>query len=236
LRSGVNPEQFSELHGNSFVESCRKCGTVYLRDFAVTAFCGKEIPHSVLGKMGFREIQHLTGRLCKEEGCDGFLEDSIINFGENLPAEALERATENSKKADLSIVMGSSLTVRPASSLPKKSKNLIIINLQQTPLDDDKKLALRIWAKCDDVMRLLRKELELDIVEWEMPPPSELRLQCLREQKQENEAMDRKREERKQRAKELKEASQSGPETTTLPTDHPQQEENVEEPTGCCLS
>jgi len=204
LRSGVDPEIFSELHGNSFIESCRKCGTVYLRDFAVSSFCGKDIPREVLGKMSFREIQHLTGRLCGNDSCDGFLQDSIINFGENLPEEALSRAQAHSKKADLSIVVGSSLTVRPASSLPKMSKQVVIINLQKTPLDSNSKVVLRIWAKSDEVAQLLREELGINVKEWTMPPASELRLRCMKEQMEENAEMDRKMEERRQRAAQRK--------------------------------
>jgi NAD-dependent SIR2 family protein deacetylase len=56
--------------------------------------------------------------------------------------------------------MGSSLTVIPASDIPKhvgKNGKLIIVNLQKTPLD--KHAFLRINALCDDVMKRLTKKL-----------------------------------------------------------------------------
>lgn len=77
--------------------------------------------------------------------------DSIINFGEykscfclliilgeDLPEETLKIAFENADKADLCLVLGSSLTVTPACKVPEKvGKNgkLAICNLQKTPLD-----------------------------------------------------------------------------------------------------
>lgn len=43
----------------------------------------------------------------------------------------------------------------------KNPGDLVIVNIQTTPLD---KIALiRIFAKCDDVARLLAKKLSLDI-------------------------------------------------------------------------
>ena len=50
---------------------------------------------------------HTTGRNC--DSCGGKLLDSIVNFGENLPQEALDSAYVHSKKADLCLALGSSL-------------------------------------------------------------------------------------------------------------------------------
>ena len=47
------------------------------------------------------------------------LHDSIVNFGENLPESELTAAMEHSNKADLCIVLGSSLRVRPACLMPQ---------------------------------------------------------------------------------------------------------------------
>ena len=69
FRSGIPHDQLQELHGNIYLEKCEKCKTEYFRKFNVMG-SGK---------------QHLTGRKCEKEGCDGFLLDSIIHFGENLP-------------------------------------------------------------------------------------------------------------------------------------------------------
>jgi len=114
-------------------------------------------------------MKHATGRLCKKGDCRGILRDSIINFGETLPPEALGKGKQQSKLCDLAICLGSSLTVRPACNLPlyatkNKEGDIVIVNLQKTPLDSD--CSLRIFAKCDQVMALLMKELGYTIPQF----------------------------------------------------------------------
>eukprot|EP01084_Bolivina_argentea_P191571 329069_1 len=159
-RSGFNPNCLSELHGNSNLELCKICKKQYLRDYDV---CN---PSNNCDN-------HLTGRRCKnkirknKKTCNGKLYDTIINFGENLRDYAWIPAETNAKKSDLCLVLGSSVTVSPAADLPEmvgKNHKLCIVNLQKTPLDD--LCAVRIYAKCDNVMQLLMKQLELQIPEW----------------------------------------------------------------------
>jgi len=107
---------------------------------------------------------HRTGRKCVS--CDGVLLDSIVNFDEYLPEEPLEKARANAKKADLCLVLGSSLTVPPANGIPeivglKKGAKLAICNLQTTGLD--KASDLRIHAKTDELMIRVMEKLNLPI-------------------------------------------------------------------------
>jgi len=95
-RSGFPPEHLAELHGNSNLEQCESCHKEYLRDF-----------HCRARNIGVHE--HRTGRHCAS--CNGFLRDTIINFGESLPEKPLTEAFGNSDDADLCLAMGSSLTV-----------------------------------------------------------------------------------------------------------------------------
>jgi len=152
-KSGILPQNLSELHGNTNLETCIKCKKEYLRDFDASADYHTDVH------------DHRTGRKCSVIGCGGELHDSIINFGENLPKIPLQKAVEQSEKADLHLVLGSSLTVSPANSMPKRTNksggSLVIVNLQKTPLDD--KASLRIFAKCDDVMKLVMKKLGYQI-------------------------------------------------------------------------
>ena len=90
LRSGLDPNHLAELHGNINLEKCSKCGARYLRDYDAA--------------IGF--INHYTGRKCDKPECGGRLADSIINFGENLPADQLEKAFIHAKNADLCLVLG----------------------------------------------------------------------------------------------------------------------------------
>ncbi|KAK0653038.1 NAD-dependent deacetylase sirtuin-7 [Cercophora newfieldiana] len=155
-RSGILPDRISELHGNSNRETCAKgCGKEYIRDFRAVATYEKTVH------------DHRTGRKC--DACGGNLYDTIINFGEYLPEKPLADAREHAGKADLCLVLGSSLTVPPACTIPEitakrrfgKGK-MVICNLQSTPLDDFSK-SLRIWAKADDVMVRVMERLGVEI-------------------------------------------------------------------------
>ncbi len=90
LRSGMNPTCLAELHGNMNLETCSKCNAKYLRDY-----------DAATGRM-----DHYTGRKCDKPECGGGLKDSIINFGENLPTDELEKAFLHAQNADLCLVLG----------------------------------------------------------------------------------------------------------------------------------
>jgi hypothetical protein len=66
--------------------------------------------------------------------------------------------------------MGSSLRVTPAADIPlstaENGGKLVIVNLQKTPLD--KHAALVIHAKCDDMMKILMKKLDLEVPEFRL--------------------------------------------------------------------
>jgi NAD-dependent deacetylase len=67
------------------------------------------------------------------------LKPAITFFGESLPVRALRTAEDEARKADLLLVLGTSLTVYPAASLPeltlRAGGNLVIVNNQATPMD-----------------------------------------------------------------------------------------------------
>ncbi|RDW75362.1 hypothetical protein BP6252_06504 [Coleophoma cylindrospora] len=154
-RSGILPDRISELHGNSNREYCKDCGKEYIRDFRAVATYEKTVH------------DHRTGRKCAL--CGGVLLDTIVNFGELLPAEPLESAYTNAKRADLCLVLGSSLTVPPANKIPdivgqKKGAKLVICNLQKTPID--KLTNLRIYSKTDDLMIRVMEKLEIPIPQF----------------------------------------------------------------------
>ncbi len=79
--------------------------------------------------------------------CGGILKPTIVLFGEKLPEEEFKKATEEIKKADLLIVIGSSLLVHPVNSFPMKvienGGELILINLQSTPYDSLASIVVR---------------------------------------------------------------------------------------------
>jgi NAD-dependent deacetylase len=78
--------------------------------------------------------------------CGGFIRPSVVLFGEALPEDALRQADSEAKKADLFIVLGSSLTVSPANYFPVDAKRngakLVIINMEETELDHEADLVI----------------------------------------------------------------------------------------------
>lgn len=158
-RSGLPAHAISELHGNCWMEVCEDCGQQYFRDYKcmrITKPGGAKCP-----------ADHFTGRFCD---CSGRLLNSTIDFGQSLPVKPLELAEWHSEKADLHLACGSSLRVTPACDQPANTANLggklVIVNLQKTPLTD--LAAFQIYAKTDDVMRLLMKRLEIPIPEFRL--------------------------------------------------------------------
>jgi NAD-dependent deacetylase len=63
----------------------------------------------------------------------------VISFGERMPEEKMRRASELAASADLFLVVGSSLLVQPAASLPviahRAGARLAIVNRDETPVD-----------------------------------------------------------------------------------------------------
>ena len=112
LESGINQEALAELHGNLTKLRCRKC------DYKCDSFPDLK-----------------TCPLCKGE-----LRTSVVNFGDPMPADEVEKAGWHSRHSDLFIVAGSSLVVYPAADMPRialqSGSKLVIINQGETPLDD----------------------------------------------------------------------------------------------------
>ncbi|KAJ3423996.1 nad-dependent protein deacetylase sirtuin-7 [Anaeramoeba flamelloides] len=150
VHSGVPLDKVSELHGNTNKEFCIDCKKEYFRPFRC--------------RTARHVHDHRTGRMCEE--CGGELHDSIINFNESLNEDQLNRAYEHSEKCDLAIVLGTSLRVTPAASLPvipvkQKTGKLVICNLQKTP--KDKYASMILHGKTDQIFKLLMKELEIEV-------------------------------------------------------------------------
>jgi len=83
--------------------------------------------------------------------CDcGFpLKSGVIMFGENLPADAIAAAFEHAERADVMLVIGSSLLVAPVSQLPAvvvdNGGTLAILTESETPYDD--RAAVRLHGR-----------------------------------------------------------------------------------------
>lgn len=121
LKAGNDPERVHELHGTTHRIRCMDCG----RQWSASAIHGRLI--------GGESVP-----AC--ELCGGPLRTATVLFGEALPQEPLRKATEAARAADLFLVVGSSLVVKPAAQLPALAKHagaaLAIVNRTETPLDE----------------------------------------------------------------------------------------------------
>lgn len=120
-KAGSSPDRVLELHGSSHRLRCTQCGREY-----DTGAIMERLEHGE------------TDPRC--EVCGGVLRTSTVLFGESLPEETLRRAAAASAEADLMLIVGSSLVVKPAAQLPlvarKRGASLVIVNREPTPLDE----------------------------------------------------------------------------------------------------
>ncbi|KAL8612722.1 hypothetical protein ACOMHN_025373 [Nucella lapillus] len=166
LLSGISPDHISELHGNVFMERCPSCEKRYSRHFYVLQDevsryyeeledCGETaVPKPRFAKQcNLCGLCHRTGRRCEEKGCSGYLEDTIINFRDNLEDAGLDRALDEAGKSDIILCLGTTLMVTPACDIVEETqgkKPLIICNRQKTAKDH---LAqVRVFGDCDFFM------------------------------------------------------------------------------------
>jgi NAD-dependent deacetylase len=119
--AGHKPDRVIELHGTSRFAACTLCGTrSSMADLQQRIDTGEIDPRCL--------------------HCGGFLKSATILFGQRVPDTELSRAKDLTAACDLFLVIGSSLRVVPAATLPRlalrRNVPLIIINLQPTPLDE----------------------------------------------------------------------------------------------------
>lgn len=93
------------------------------------------------------------------EGAMNILKPDIVFFGEGLPEEFHTQIKEDKERADLLIVIGSSLKVRPVALIPsflKPNVPQILINREQLP---HMQFDVELYGNCDDVICELCSQL-----------------------------------------------------------------------------
>lgn len=82
--------------------------------------------------------------------CGAVLKPGVVMFGELLPLEAIERATELAASAALLLVVGTSLEVWPVAGLPEETLShggdLAIVNREPTSYDGRARLVIHASA------------------------------------------------------------------------------------------
>lgn len=126
LHRAAGSENVIEVHGSIETSSCLECGSAYGLDAVDELFDGRGVA------------------ICS--ACGGAVKPDVVLFGELLPEEAMERATELAEGADLMLCVGSSLAVHPVAGLPQLTLShggsLAIVTKGETPYDRDAELKL----------------------------------------------------------------------------------------------
>jgi NAD-dependent deacetylase len=128
-KAGSSPEAVIEIHGSSLRATCLRCGAEHDRE-------------------------ELHGRLVRGEidvpyceVCGGPVKPATISFGQAMPERETQGAFDAAAGCDLFVVIGSSLLVYPAASLPdaavRAGAPLVIVNNEATPKDDLADVVLR---------------------------------------------------------------------------------------------
>lgn len=144
LQQKAGSKKVIEIHGSPENHVCLECGY----------------------KTGFRTVVDIvrSGELPRCPKCKSVLKPEIVFFGESLPANAISDAVYESNHADLMLVLGCSLVVYPAASLPettvKAGGNIVIVNDMPTYLD---RCASLRFDDLESVFSALEKKLEASV-------------------------------------------------------------------------
>jgi len=125
LHQKAGARKVLELHGSALHFSCPNCRLQVKADKVYALFkTGLELP------------------LCQK--CRSVIKPEVVLFEEPLPEEVWQEAECEARQADVLLVVGSSLEVFPASTIPQSALahgcKLIINNFSPTPLD--------VYASC----------------------------------------------------------------------------------------
>lgn len=120
LHQAAGSPEVVEVHGSLRECVCMRCGRRYSSDLLdVEVNIEADVPRC--------------------PACGGVLKPGVVLFEEALPTEAIERALDATREADLFLVIGSSLEVGPVNQFPamaaQAGADLAIINLEPTHLD-----------------------------------------------------------------------------------------------------
>lgn len=157
--AGVPGDKIVEAHGSFATQRCIECHTEYPDDKMKEMVAKKEVPH------------------CVRKTCDGLVKPDIVFFGEALP-EAFDRKRGLPARADLAIVMGTSLTVHPFASLPsfvREETPRVLINLERVGTFGSRPDDVLLLGDCDEGVRKFADALgwrdELEEL-WESTNPN----------------------------------------------------------------
>ena len=135
LVSGLDTREVAELHGNVRKSLCVDCEQVWDTE-------------TVLAWVEAGELDPT----CPD--CGGMVKTATVMFGEILPQEEMEKAMEFLALADAIVVVGSTVSVSPASDIVMYGGHLSlpIVIINQGPTEADDQAAVKIDAAIGEVL------------------------------------------------------------------------------------
>ena len=120
LHAAAGSESVIELHGTRERVVCDDCGATQPAEPVWERVRNDEVPPTC--------------------DCGGVLKPDVVLFGEGLPEGAFDRAQSLARQCDCFLALGSSLSVQPASLLPRvaaeSGATLAVVNLEPTPVSE----------------------------------------------------------------------------------------------------
>ena len=129
LHEKAGNKKVYELHGSEYINHCIKCNKEYSYDYV---FNSSGIP------------------ICQ---CGGIIKPDVVLYGESLNDTVVNNSIDIISRADLLLVVGTSLSVYPAAGLIHyfNGKYLVIINKDTTTLDNKADLVIN-----DDLVKVFK--------------------------------------------------------------------------------
>ncbi|KAJ1494935.1 DHS-like NAD/FAD-binding domain-containing protein [Baffinella frigidus] len=112
------------------------------------------------------EDEILSGTVPRCRSCDGgVIKPSIVFFNEMLPRGFYHSLSEDAPRADLLLVMGTSLSVAPVSHIPAALRHIpsVFINAESVSACDEGLFDVFVRGACDDAIRNIERHLQLDL-------------------------------------------------------------------------
>jgi len=159
LHSQAGSRNVIELHGNAFRIRCMRCSK------ATLTFEKDRLKEMVellkINKHSHIKLLKILSRYFPSCDCGGRYRIDIVLFGEMLPQNELSRAYKELSNCDILLLVGTSLVVYPAASLPlyakEKGATLIEINNEPSSFSDlcDYKIMDRAARVVPEIIKVL---------------------------------------------------------------------------------
>jgi len=141
--TGIPPEKLIEVYGSPNSYICKNCGIIISRYTSEPNLC------------------------CPVETCANVLVNNHVKEGDPIPEKTLSDITRLAEIADLAIILGASMCIKPISRLPmfpylkRKARKIVICHTNTTPFDMD--ATLRIFASANDILHLLMPRFNIEL-------------------------------------------------------------------------